>query len=86
MGLPERKPSNTTCMGVFQSGCSFICSCFRVCNVSLFSTAGAMRPASPVVVVSLLILIVALGFSTVGNSKRDYKTLIGAVLYVVGGI
>ncbi len=45
-----------------------------------------MRPASPVVVVSLLILIVALGFSTLGNSKRDYKTLIGAVLYVVGGI
>ena len=47
--------------------------------------SGAMRRASPVVVLSLLILFVALGFSTVGNSKRDYKTLVGAVLYVVGG-
>ena len=44
-----------------------------------------MRRSSPIVVVSLLILIVALGFSTVGNTKRDAKTVFGAMLYVIGG-
>ena len=47
--------------------------------------SGSMRRSSPVVVVSLFILIVALGFSTVGNTKRDAKTVFGAMLYVVGG-
>ena len=46
---------------------------------------GSMRRSSPVVVVSLLILIIALGFSTVGNTKRDVKTVFGAMLYVIGG-
>ncbi len=44
-----------------------------------------MRRSSPVVVLSLLIMFVALGFSTVGNAKGDYKTLVGAVLYVIAG-
>ena len=44
-----------------------------------------MRRSSPIVVVSLLILMVALGFSTVGNTKRDAKTVFGAMLYVIGG-
>lgn len=44
-----------------------------------------MRKSSPVVVVSLFILILALGFSTVGNTKQDTKTVYGAVLYVTGG-
>ena len=48
--------------------------------------AGAMRRSSPVLVISLFILIGALACSTLGNSRRDFKTLIGAVLYVVGGI
>ena len=37
------------------------------------------------IVISLFIIIVGLGFSTMGNSKRDYKTLLGAVLYIIGG-
>ena len=44
-----------------------------------------MRKSSPIVVVSLLILMLAFGFSTVGNTKRDTKTVYGAVLYVTGG-
>ena len=46
---------------------------------------GSMRKSSPIVVVSLLILMLAFGFSTVGNTKRDTKTVYGAVLYVTGG-
>ncbi len=54
-------------------------------QILVYFSAGSIRKSSPVVVVSLLILIVALGFSTVGNTKRDTKTVYGAVLYVTGG-
>ena len=46
---------------------------------------GAIRKASPIVVISLLILAMALGFSTVGNAKGDMKTLVGAVFYIFSG-
>ena len=51
----------------------------------LIVVAGSMRRSSPVIVISLIILIVGLGFSTVGNSKRNAKTIVGAMLYVIGG-
>ena len=44
-----------------------------------------MRRSSPVIVLSLLVLILALGTSTVGNSKRDNRTIFGAIQYVIGG-
>jgi hypothetical protein len=47
--------------------------------------AGAIRRATPIIVMSLFVMICALGFSTVGNNKNDVKTFIGAVLYVLAG-
>ncbi len=37
------------------------------------------------IVLSLLLMLVGLGLSTVGNTKRDYKTMIGAVFFIAGG-
>ena len=50
-----------------------------------FVFTGAIRKSSPLMVSSLLLLIIALGLSTVGNTKRDGKTLIGAVVYIMSG-
>ena len=48
--------------------------------------AGAIRPSSPVIVISLLILIAAFALSTLGNAKGNVKTIIGAVFYVIAGL
>ena len=59
-----------------------------LCNYSnedTVSLVGSMRRSSPVIVLSLLVLMFALGTSTVGNSKRDNKTIFGAIQYVIGG-
>ena len=46
---------------------------------------GAIRKSSPVIVGSLLLMVTALTFSILGNSKRDARTLIAAILYVCSG-
>ena len=46
---------------------------------------GAIRKSSPVIVGSLLIQIIALALSTIGNTKKNVKTLIGAVLFISSG-
>ncbi|KAK2192055.1 hypothetical protein NP493_40g08025 [Ridgeia piscesae] len=45
-----------------------------------------IRRASPFIVIALLIMIAALSFSTLGNTKEDVKTLIGAVLYIFAAL
>lgn len=47
--------------------------------------SGSIRKSSPVIVLSLLVLITALGFATIGNNKKDSRTLVGAVLYIFAG-
>lgn len=51
----------------------------------LLFVAGSMRRAAPVIVLSLLVIMIALGLSTVGNTKRDNKTVFAAIIYVTGG-
>ncbi len=48
--------------------------------------AGAIRASSPVIVVSLLLLIAAFALSTMGNAKHNSKTVVGAVFYVIAGL
>lgn len=44
-----------------------------------------MRKSAPFLVIALLTLIVGFGFATIGNTRGDHKTLVGAVLYIFGG-
>ncbi|KAK2149392.1 hypothetical protein LSH36_454g02016 [Paralvinella palmiformis] len=50
-----------------------------------WSILRAMRKASPVFVISLVLLIIAFTLSTLGNAKRDGKTISGAVFYIFSG-
>jgi hypothetical protein len=57
-------------------------------SVHLFSISirsGAIRKSAPVIVGSLLVMVTALTFSILGNSKRDVRTLVAAILYVCAG-
>ncbi|KAI0230990.1 Voltage-dependent calcium channel gamma-5 subunit [Lamellibrachia satsuma] len=45
-----------------------------------------IRRSAPFVVIALLIMIAALSFSTLGNTKEDVKTLVGAVLYIFAAL
>ena len=64
---------------------SFVFRNIILCLDILLFTTGAIRPSSPVIVISLLILVVAFALSVVGNAKNNNKTIIGAVLYVIAG-
>ncbi|ELT88463.1 hypothetical protein CAPTEDRAFT_196114 [Capitella teleta] len=46
----------------------------------------AIRCATPVIMISLFVMICALGCSTAGNHKNDVKTFVGAVLYVLAAL
>jgi voltage-dependent calcium channel gamma-5 len=46
------------------------------------SISRAIRKSSPVIVGSLLIMVTALSLSILGNSKRDVRTLVAAILYI----
>ncbi|CAH1793534.1 unnamed protein product [Owenia fusiformis] len=46
----------------------------------------AIRLATPICVVALIVTIVAFCTSTWGNVKQNSKTVIGAVLYILGGL
>ena len=59
-------------------------SCFHSGPIA-FVIAGAIRQSSPVIVASLMLMITALAFSIIGNTRRDARTLIAAILYVCSG-
>lgn len=46
----------------------------------------AIRKSSPIIVSSLFLLTIALGLSTIGNAKRDTRTLIGGVFYIFAAL
>ena len=47
--------------------------------------AGGMRKSSPLIVGALFVIIAALACTIIGNSRGSNKTLVGAVLYILGG-
>ena len=50
-----------------------------------FMISGAMRKSSPLIVVGLGVLLLAFVFSTVGITKNNKLTVVGAIMYAVAG-
>ena len=50
-----------------------------------FMISGAMRKSSPLIVVGLGVLLLAFVFSTVGITKNNKLTVVGAIMYAIAG-
>jgi len=46
---------------------------------------GDIRKATPVIMLSLLLMLTAQVVSVVGHLRKDYRTIVGAVLSIISG-
>lgn len=52
----------------------------------LVPNAGGIRKATPVILVSMVLMTVAETLSIVGYCRRDYRTIVGGIVSIVAGI